>query len=246
MNFNRLDYHLVSLDSVNSTNEFALNLLKTASPLNGTVIFAREQFGGKGQRGSTWESDPGQNLTFSLIVYPDLFPEDVFTLSAMSALAVYHAIQKSGSECKVKWPNDLLIGQKKCGGILIENGIRQGKVAHSVIGIGLNINQTDFGNHFQATSLKESTGKAFEVRQILDMILAEFALYWDKLMLRKYAAIRNEYHEVLFGLDQSLNFSDNEGNFEGIIRGVDEKGYLKIERKGSIKKYDLKEVRFEL
>src|ERR1035441_10550859 len=138
--------NLITLDSVASTNNFAKDMLSNTRPVEGTAIMAKEQYAGRGQMGNAWETESGKNLTCSFILYPEFLEADKqFFLNMAVALAVKdfceHVLH---DEIKIKWPNDIYYHDKKLGGILIENSISGNKISSSVIGIGINVNQTAF------------------------------------------------------------------------------------------------------
>jgi BirA family biotin operon repressor/biotin-[acetyl-CoA-carboxylase] ligase len=136
-----------TLKEVDSTNNFLKELLSNSTPLvEGTVIMAENQYAGRGQQHKSWHTEPGKNLTFSILLMPVFLPvEDQFDLTRVVSLGVFDALWPiTGNKLKIKWPNDLYYGDNKLGGILIENIIQSGKIKASVIGIGLNINQESF------------------------------------------------------------------------------------------------------
>ena len=149
--------NLIKVKTIASTNNYALELLANNEPIEGTAIMAEYQQSGKGQRGSGWLSDEGANLLVSLIFYPRfLSPNNQFYLNIIASLAVMETVNNfCRADVKVKWPNDVYANERKIAGILIENSIRGSQIFSSVIGIGLNINQTSFPQFdVEATSLK--------------------------------------------------------------------------------------------
>lgn len=246
MNYKRLEPVFFQLDSVDSTNTYAAKLLKEGKPLNGTAVLTKRQILGKGQRGNSWLSDPDLNLTFSVIVYPGISTERVYFLNMVTSLAVLSGISTLSDQVTIKWPNDILVGTKKIAGILIENQFRGEQISSSILGIGVNINQVEFGPGLNATSLKVLTEKDYSIDQIFESIYGHLDFYLNILMEQNFGLLSKLYRERLFGLEQERFFSDSSGRFSGIIKGVDEDGLLMILRKEGLKKYDLKEVRFEL
>src|SRR5687768_13782589 len=141
-----------------------MQLIHEGMAQHGTVVFAHEQTKGKGQRNKQWISAPNQNLMFSLITEPfGLNTSQVFLLSMSVANGVQAFFNKYAvDQVKIKWPNDLYWGDRKAGGILIENIVQGTNWKHAIIGIGININQTDFGDFIKAVSLKMIIGKAYD------------------------------------------------------------------------------------
>ena len=157
------------LDTIDSTNSEALRRLPELE--SGTVLAAREQTAGRGQRGNTWFTEPGKNLTFSIVLkfgeggLPPLRATEAFWLNYVISVAVADFLQSHAIWCKVKWPNDVYVGKNKICGILIENALTGNGLAASVIGIGLNINQREFPQLANATSLWSLTGEEYPLEE---------------------------------------------------------------------------------
>lgn len=136
---------LISLPIVDSTNNYAMQLIQDGLAYNGVVVAALEQTNGKGQRGKTWLSKSGENVIMSMVIDPQPYM-DVYWLSFMLPVAVCSAIQSLVPECQIniKWPNDIYVGKQKMAGILIENVFRGSSIKHTVVGVGINANQTTF------------------------------------------------------------------------------------------------------
>jgi BirA family biotin operon repressor/biotin-[acetyl-CoA-carboxylase] ligase len=246
MNYKRLMADFVRIESIDSTNNYAINLLKETKPANGTVVLTKRQTAGRGQRGNTWEVDPDLNLTFSVIVYPEISVSQVQQLNFMVALALAKALGEHAPEVLIKWPNDILSGSKKIAGVLIENQLRGDQVASSVIGIGVNVNQTVFDSSLNACSLKSVTGLDFNLERLFLEIYSQLDFYLNLLMEQYYPLLSKLYHDKLFGRFEERRFIDANGEFMGTIQGVDEQGFLKIKCSNGIQKFDLKEIRFVL
>jgi BirA family biotin operon repressor/biotin-[acetyl-CoA-carboxylase] ligase len=162
----------------------------------------------------------------------------------MVALALAKTLGEHAPDVLIKWPNDILAGSKKIAGVLIENQLRGDKVASSVVGIGVNVNQVAFSSSLNASSLKSITGVDFELEKLLLAIYCELDFYLNLLMEQNFILISRLYHENLFGRGEVRNFIDATGEFSGVIQGVDDSGLLKIKCKDVIRKFDLKEIRF--
>ena len=142
-------HDIIWLDTIDSTNEEARRRISEIDNLS--VISANCQTSGKGQRGNTWSSNPSENLTFSIVTkfstegeVPSVRAADQFVISEIGALAAIDCLATYNIEAKIKWPNDIYVGNKKICGILIENAVRDGRLATSIIGVGLNVNQLHF------------------------------------------------------------------------------------------------------
>ncbi len=138
--------NVISLETIDSTNDYAKQLLSTQKPTDGTLIIAKAQTKGRGQLGNIWQTESGKNLTVSYILYPNfLSPDKQFYLNMAVALGIREFCESICAEhVQIKWPNDILINGKKVCGVLIENALQGSKIQHSVIGIGININQSKF------------------------------------------------------------------------------------------------------
>lgn len=238
---------IIRLATVNSTNNYANGQLVENELPDGTVFLAYEQSAGRGQMNNFWESEPGKNLTFSIVVYPDFLDiRRQFMLSKVVTLGIYHALDKYVDNLRIKWPNDIYAGDKKLGGILIENSIMYSSIKNSVIGIGINVNQTDFkSNAPNPVSLKILTNQQFDCDQILTEILSGIDLYYSLLRDDEEERIDREFISVLYRVDEKHWFRADEKVFEGEIIGVNEIGQLLIRKNdGEILDFHFKEVEF--
>jgi len=236
---------LIKLDAIDSTNEFLKGLSNKQEVENFTVVTAEDQFKGKGQMGAKWDSEYGKNLIMSVLVRDFLFDnEDVFNLNVVVSIAVIRALKKYGiPELSIKWPNDIMSANKKIGGILIENTIKGDGTIASIVGLGLNVNQTKFQNLPRASSLAIICSTTFDKEEILLSIESEIeeiiAAYSTKVSF-----LWEEYVNELFKIGIPTAFSDeNETNFMGIIKGVSAIGKLQILLEDdTVCEYNLKEV----
>lgn len=237
--------NIIHLPKCHSTNTLAAELLSWGNVQEGTIIVADHQTAGRGQRGSTWESEPGLNLTFSLILKPTfLAPNEQFFLTIVSSLAVQAVIRAETSSCKVKWPNDLYAGERKICGMLIENTVRGSRIDSAVIGIGLNVNQQAFTNP-GAVSLRQLTGQVYDLSRLLDLLAQQLEAKYLLLKAGGHSQLKSAYLENLFGLGTERDFEDAEGVFRGKINGVTGQGQLLIEKtSGQLCTYAFKQVRF--
>ena len=237
---------LIKLDAIDSTNEYLKQLSKETNIEDYTIVVANEQTNGKGQMGAKWVSEKGKNLTMSVLLKDvSVIKEEIFALNLVAALSVLNVLKNMQiPNVTIKWPNDIMSDSKKVAGILIENSFRLEGTFTAVIGIGLNLNQTDFDLLPQATSLKCITGNIYDIDntalQIRDSLKENVPfLNQNENMLWE------EYHENLFKLNYPTPFETKDGTrFMGIIQKVNNNGKLEVlhEDKG-MHEYEVKEIK---
>ncbi|WBO83342.1 biotin--[acetyl-CoA-carboxylase] ligase [Hymenobacter yonginensis] len=232
-----------------STNSEAQLLLGENRATDGCVVITDKQTAGKGQRGNTWEAQPGENLTLSVIWRPAfLAAQDQFLLSQAVALGVHDwagTLLGFGNALRVKWPNDLLYGNQKFGGILIENTLNGTMIQHSVVGIGLNVNQQEFGVP-TATSLGLLTGRAYALAPLASRLLECLERRYLQLRAGRIAALRYDYLHVLYRYQEPHSFEVGGQQITGEIVGVDDAGRLALQVQDQLRHFDLKEIRYLL
>jgi BirA family transcriptional regulator, biotin operon repressor / biotin---[acetyl-CoA-carboxylase] ligase len=235
------------LPTVDSTNNYAANLLKEQLLGHGTVILADEQTNGRGQRGSVWQSEPGKNLQFSLVIFPDqLAIADQRYLNSFVSLSLVEFLKKLGLAAKIKWPNDILVNSKKIAGVLIENQLKSDGIQSSIIGIGFNINQLNFDN-LNATSLAVEMNCDFRLNEVLDSLLHQMNSTYELMKSNRFSDLETAYYQNLWGYRELKKFQDDQGFFEGIIQGISPEGLLMINVENeSQRTYDIKELTFLL
>ena len=237
---------LIKLDATDSTNDYLKSALSTDSLVDFTVVATERQLKGKGQRGAKWQSEPGKNLTFSVLKRDlDLPVSDNFILNIGVSLAVFNTLKSfQVPDLSIKWPNDILSGTSKICGILIENLILGSKVTTSVLGIGLNVNQLDFDTLQNATSLKLLLGKTFNLEELLVQVVENLKVVFKKWEEEGANYLWTIYETVLFRKDKASTFEDQSGNlFMGFIRGVSKEGKLILALEDNIiKEFNFKEV----
>lgn len=240
--------NIIKLDAIGSTNVYLKELLTNQNLENFTVVVAEHQTQGKGQRGAIWTVDPGSNLTFSVLVRDLLVGvELIYDLNIMVALSVYHAVEKLKiNNLSIKWPNDILAGNKKIGGILIENIIKSDREIYSIVGIGLNVNQKRFKSLPYASSLSLLMGKdELDKTALMYAVLEKMVFYFNALKNGRRRALWKEYHGLLYKKGVPMMFEDSLDNrFMGIIQGVNEQGSLVVRlENGNLREFFIKEVR---
>lgn len=237
--------NLVFVPECHSTNTLALQLAQNPSTPEGTVVITHDQTTGRGQRGNTWESAPGMNLTFSALLKPAfLGVKDQFYLNIITSLAVHDFLAHRGLEpISIKWPNDILVHEKKICGILIENQVQGSGFISAIVGIGLNVNQTQFSTR-SPTSVKLVTSNETNLREALEGVLGHLEARYLQLRQNHLSALKALYLSRLYWRNEKHTFSTNAGVFEGQITTVDDVGRLVVETPEGTKLFEPKEIRF--
>jgi BirA family biotin operon repressor/biotin-[acetyl-CoA-carboxylase] ligase len=227
MPFKKSDNLWIELDSVDSTNNYAMGLIHEGLAQHGLTVRTAHQTNGKGQRGKAWETEPGANLSFSIIVKPALNLTQHFQLLAATALAVRDELEKLvGDEAKIKWPNDLYWRDRKTGGILIENVVRGRQWQWAVIGIGINVNQTKFKGLKNPVSIKQITGKDTDVLELAKDIQKAVLKRWKNLQQQGFEHIFKLYNQQLYKLEQPVRLKKENRVLSTCIKGVNTSGQL--------------------
>jgi len=237
------------IHETDSTNNYAANQLLTKRLPEGTVFIADSQIDGRGQASNRWESEPGKNLTFSILLYPEFLEiSRQFELSKAISLGVADFLSELTPDVSIKWPNDIYLENRKVAGILIENSIRINKIFSAIVGIGLNINQmVFFSDAPNPVSLRQMTGLDYNLEEFLSNLCLKIDTRYGQLGNGQFSQIDYDYTQKLYRKGTWSRFSDKNGDFEGRILGVDPIGQLRIETKsGEINKYQFKEVSFSL
>jgi BirA family transcriptional regulator, biotin operon repressor / biotin---[acetyl-CoA-carboxylase] ligase len=219
-------YHFEEIDS---TNDYASYLLSKKSPSEGTVISADAQMKGKGQYGRKWLANKGENITLSVILYPNLPVHDQFLLNIFTALAVKDCLEKCISlKPLVKWPNDIYIDNSKIAGILIQNFISGTSINTSIIGIGLNVNQREFTSEANnATSISIINEDLINLEEVKSFLYKSLDLYYF-LLKANPDQLKIEYVQNLYGLQETRQFEIADCISNGVIQGIDGLGRLVV------------------
>lgn len=234
-------------DCCTSTNDM---LKKEHGDLLAAV--AEEQTAGRGQRGNSWYSEAGRNLLFSVLTEPQgVLASEAFILSQSMALAIARTLEERlpEREVRIKWPNDIYVAGRKVCGILIENDLQDKRLVRSIIGCGINVNQTQFpdGLAAPATSLALETGKEEDKERLLDEVLSAFEALYRRVCAGEYEDIRRAYHDRLYLRGVKSRFEDSGGVFEGTVSRVEHDGHLIIkDAGGKDRRYAFKEVKIKL
>lgn len=239
---------LLRYKELESTQEYAHELLSGFSPEEGTVVAAAYQQKGRGMMQNRWESERGQNLLFSLILYPVFLPIGrSFLLSQAMALGVRDWVGSYLGGATVKWPNDVYFGDKKVAGILIQNALSGAKMQHSVVGIGINVNQTDFPAHVpNPGSMKGISGNTFDIDRSMEELFGLLERRYVQLKEGAWSSLEADYLRHLYGKGQLRTFARSDGStFQGRIAGVAENGFLLIDTGERQEAFEVKEVQFK-
>ena len=234
------------LPDCHSTNDIALQALRQKEAYEVSIFITNHQTRCKGQRGNTWETKPGENLTFSLVLQPRFLDlSEQFLLNIAISNAIRQGIQEYIPQLQVKWPNDLVVpGVGKIGGILIENLVGSTGWEYAVVGIGLNINQREFSSP-QATSLSLLTGSHYPLEELFKLLITQVEQAYLALKKGKGDLLKQEYLQQLYLLNQWAQFRIGEQTLEGKIVGLTEMGNLLLELpSGNQQSFGIKEITF--
>ena len=251
-----IPYKIIELDVVDSTNDYAKRILSSIGHFS--VIRARSQTSGRGQRGNVWKSNAGENLLFSIVLKFGTDDSNLqipaswqMAISCITALSVVNMLESLHIRAKIKWPNDVYIGDRKVCGILIENSVNGGFLASSIIGVGINVNQIDFDDDIpNPTSIARCCGSYRNMEDVLLVFLTEF----DRLLTQfasgriDYERLREMYVHHLWQLNTERGFIDRKSfpgvSFIGMIRGILPDGRLMIETNGETREFAFNEVAY--
>jgi len=241
---------IIVLKMVDSTNDYMQNKVKTGNiSEEGTVIITDDQRAGKGLDKNKWESESGKNLTFSILLKPGFLPADQqFQLTKVISLSVFDFIRSylPNERIKVKWPNDIYVGNKKIAGILINNTIKGKEIMYTVVGVGVNINQQNFGSDvLNPTSLWHYLKCDLKINYCLKNILSHIEKRYQQLKDNDTFQINTDYKKALYRLNDFNLFKYKETMISARIVGVTEYGQIKLLQKDNTEIIcDLKEIEF--
>ena len=223
-------------DATDSTNTRAAELAKKGCS-HGALVIAGKQEAGKGRRGRSWSSEKGTGIYMSLVLRPDLRPDQASGLTLVAALSVVKAIEKVVKEpadigLQIKWPNDVVVNKKKVCGILTEMYLEGTQIGSVVTGIGINVHQKDFPEEIKetATSLDRETGSCISRSSLIEEILLCFEDYYDKyLQTGDLKLIKQEYEKYLANKENKVKVLDPAGAYEGVAKGITRTGELIVD-----------------
>lgn len=241
---------------LSSTNDAAVQAITAGEmPAAGAVFLTDAQSAGRGQGTNQWHASPGDNLTLSLVIYPDHLAVDrLYALTQLSGLAVAETVANFlpsvlAATVRIKWPNDVYVGDRKVAGILVQNGLRGNRISWSVLGVGLNVNEGNFPPPLDttATSLALLCGYDMDKEAVLDFLLQRLAANYDDTFAHRLPELNARYHRLLYrhNLPGRYKNTETEERFFAILRGVNEAGQLRLElAEGGERVFSLREVRF--
>lgn len=236
-----------------STNILLNEWIKEEQVPEGSILAARSQTAGKGQKGNSWHSEPGENLTFSMVLYPhSISIQAQFIISQIVSLAVKQVIDPYVQGVSIKWPNDIYVGERKIAGILIENNLSGRTIDSCIIGIGLNVNQKSFPDTLpNPISLYQLTQQRADLDRLLQTL--QQTIYTDYLRFladpNKKATIQQAFHMALFRREGLFPYFDRKNNelIMARIESVAPNGTLSLRlENGTIRNYQFKEVEYIL
>ena len=234
---------LIKLETVDSTNNFAANMLEKDVLSDGTVIMAYSQTAGKGQMGNKWLSDPGSNLTCSIVLKSIKLPvNEQFRLTMITSLSLIDVLSELGLKPQIKWPNDIFINGRKIAGVLIENTIHGAFLKHSIVGVGINIKQTVFKD-MNATSVVLEGGNT-TTNEMLATFLQRFEHLYLNTLNSNWQDLKAQYFKHLYGYVKDFRFVENGEEKTGQIMDIDTFGRVEILAENNRKLYDLKTISF--
>ena len=242
--------YLKQFDVVDSTNRYARDeaqiLWREAAGRDVVAVTAAHQTAGRGQRGNVWNSAAGENLLLTLVVRPGaaLEVKNQFLLSQTVAVAIHKAMERYGIDTRLKWPNDIYVGNRKLAGILVELDYSGTCIEQAIIGIGLNVNQADFPVMDKVpVSMKMLLGKEIPVEDVLNVLLESFIHIYGEMCGDNATAIIAEYQRLLLGMGKEHLFVDSQGTFTAVIVGTEPSGHLLLRHvDGTQSRYAFKEI----
>jgi BirA family biotin operon repressor/biotin-[acetyl-CoA-carboxylase] ligase len=237
---------LIYLSSVSSTNDYALELISEGSVKDGTVIFTDKQTKGKGQHNNSWFSEPGQNISLSVILHLNFIPANkIFVFNKAMALAIRSfLLSHIQSNVQIKWPNDIYASNRKISGMLIQNLISGKKIKQCILGIGININQEVFPDSLpQAVSLKQLTSKSYEIEILVLELLQHLESYFKLLKGGSFEKINRSFNKALYGNDVLSTFLLKNGEkIEASIHNVNQSGQIGLWSQGKLRYWNHGEI----
>ena len=246
-NLSHKDPQIIHLPETESTNQSLRYLSNSGFLPDKSILWTDFQTKGRGQADNSWESESGKNLLCSIVFYPDRIPANrAFVITELAALSVNFTLDIYVPDISVKWPNDIYWKNQKISGILIENDLLEGMITRSIIGIGINLNQSEFKSGApNPVSLGLITGHTYDRRKILDQLRAEFESLVQALKDEGIDSLHQRYCAALYRREGFYAYQDTDGFFEARIHAVEPSGRLILERKdGTLSGYAFKEVAY--
>ena len=236
--------NIIKLDAIESTNDY----LKSAGFNNTQVVYTFNQYKGKGQRGSKWMSEPGKNLAFSIKIFPKNFDiKDQFKINMIFSLLIFNTLKSLQiPDIKIKFPNDIMSGNKKICGILIELKVKGNEIDNIIIGFGLNVNQENFSELPNASSLKLISNLNYDLDGISNLFIQNLKRhnYLNNLFDLNFDKTLAHYNQNLYGLNSNSLFEINNSRFIGEIKSISSNGGINIlKNNGKVQTYNFDEIK---
>ncbi len=221
---------------IGSTNEEAWELINTGEADHGTIVITDNQFSGKGRDNNDWYMSPSKSLAMSIIIKNEITIEQALLVPLAAGLAVAKTLKNRSFKPQLKWPNDILLNSKKCGGILCESRVQKNKITEMVIGIGLNVNdqKSDLNQGIQniATSLLIESGYPNQRELISAIITTYFEQVFNNL-----SSVTNQWLDYCYHLNKKIKFKYMNDSESGVFKGISDKGFAKVEIENQIKEF---------
>lgn len=240
-------YPIIHVEEISSTNEYFNSQANFDGVGEGAIVYADYQTKGRGQKGNVWESEKGKNLLFSMVLCPHILKiNEQFIISQIVSLAIQEFLNTETGSVKIKWPNDIYWRDQKICGILIENILKEATIERSIIGVGLNVNQTEFSGWIpNPVSLKMINGRNYDIKSVAEKIQTRILTYYHQLKKGNIEEIRKKYKANLYRYEGYYMYADAQGVFEARIKDVENNGVIVLETKEQTeKKYFFKEVKY--
>lgn len=240
---NAQNHNIVETDS---TNNYLKRLMRKSVLKDYTCVIADFQTAGKGQNINKWESQLGKNALFSIYINPkQISPGNQFIISKIVSLAIVDFLGQHTENISIKWPNDIYVGDRKIAGILIEITIKGSKIENAIVGIGLNLNQTEFSDKLpNPISLKQLNSSNFDIKETIEEIITRIENYFIQISEGGEDEINKLYHSKIFRLNKLCDYFVDSRKIKGKIRGVNEYGQLKMETEEGLLLFSFNEVEY--
>lgn len=221
---------IITLETVDSTNNYAANLLRQPDVSEGTVVMSSFQSMGKGQRGAVWQSEPGANLLASLILRPrSMRAAQQFAINQFVCIGLVDYLKIAFElDAVIKWPNDILVNEQKLGGVLIECSIRGADIESVVVGMGINVNQQSFSGELNATSLRLLTGDVVDLKDLLNEMLHRLEKAYG--LIDRRDELTRKYLDGLYGVNEDLYYREEDEVYQARISGIGPHGELQLQK----------------
>lgn len=226
------EYTLNKLSATESTNDMLKAAHAKGQCKDGDLYWTSRQTKGRGQHGKVWESEPGKNLALSVFkCFHEFHVSQAYRISALFSLGILEGLAVYNiKDLSVKWPNDIMAGNRKIGGVLIENGVQGSWISYSIMGVGINVNQTDFKTLPRATSMALETKSYFELEHVLVNLATVLEEKMKQIHIADSKGIVDAFSKTLYGIEKRCLFKGKASAFEATIKGISESGALMVER----------------